>query len=132
LRWAPGAPLIEAWEDYCVAWGRFPECLHVFEGLVAPLAPCSRSAECADGFCDTTSGACVARHKLGEYCPDGQCTEGLTCLSSATLGVPDLCAHALGDGSPCHSDSECASAFCNIDTATNTASCGPPTFCNGV
>jgi hypothetical protein len=122
----------------CAQWGgdeelaRFADCQHVFEGLVAPLAPCVRNAECADGFCDTTAGVCRALPKLGESCPSGLCSEGLACLSNPTTGATDVCGAPLGDGSPCHYDSECTSAFCNIDPGGSTSSCGPATFCNGV
>jgi hypothetical protein len=122
----------------CEQWGadealaRFPDCLKVFEGKVAPGAPCTRDAQCADGFCDVNgTGVCVARPKSGEACTSGLCSQGLVCLSDS-VGSFTVCGAALADGSPCRFDAECASASCNIDAATNTASCGPMTFCNGV
>jgi len=123
----------------CAQWGadeelaRFPDCQHVFEGLVAPAASCTRDAQCADGFCDTTAGTCVARPKRGEDCANGLCSEGLECQPDPTTGAPSVCLPPLADGSPCTFDGQCTSASCNIDTAaTGAASCGPPTFCNGV
>jgi hypothetical protein len=112
----------------CAQWGvdeeldRFPDCLHTFEGTVAPGGTCSRHQECAGGYCDMASGMCVARPALGEPC-SGLCELELACLYDTTgagaCGVP------LADGSPCSFNSECVN-FCEANV------CGPPTMCNGV
>jgi len=122
----------------CAQWGadeelaRFSDCLHVLEGLVAPGGACSRSAECANGFCDTTgAGVCVARPKLGEYCPSELCSDGLACLHDPTTGAQGVCQPPIADGASCFFDSDCASAFCNVDASGNGI-CGTATFCNGV
>jgi hypothetical protein len=119
----------------CSQWGaneeliRLPDCLHVTEGAVAPGGTCARDPECAGGFCD--NGTCVAFADVGESCAGTSCATGLHCSADAA-GLPTVCTNPLPDGSACMYDDDCASASCNIDTATNTASCGPPTFCNGV
>ena len=76
----------------CSEWGaddklrRFPDCLHILHGTIAPGGACARSGECLDGLCDTSSGsgACVARAALGESCASATCRSELYCPLDAS------------------------------------------------
>lgn len=113
----------------CPQWGigeaasRIPDCNTTHEGLLAPGNTCERDYECANGYCDISSGTCVARSKLGETCTEADCEWGLVCLFDASGA--SACGAPLPDGSPCFVSSECAS-YCNVDV------CGPSLMCDGV
>ena len=117
----------------CEQWGadqqlrRFPDCLYLYEGTIAPGGACAHTAECAEGTCGTggVAGVCVANAKIGESCVSGSCQPELSCASDAS-GFPTVCAIPLPDGSGCSYDSDCASTFCEAYI------CGLPTLCNGI
>jgi hypothetical protein len=118
----------------CAQWGadeelrRFPDCLHMTEGTVAPGGECTRTVECDDGSCNSGNGTtniCVANARISESCTSRSCQPELSRASDSS-GLPTVCATPLPDGSACSYDSDCASTFCEARV------CGPPTMCNGV
>jgi hypothetical protein len=117
----------------CAQWGadqqlrRFSDCLHFYDGTIAPGGACAQTAECADGTCGTggVAGVCVANAKIGESCVSGSCQPEVSCASDSS-GFPTVCATPLADGAACSYDSDCASTFCEANV------CGLPTLCNGV
>jgi len=116
----------------CAAFGlsayltQYPDCLHIYEGTIAPGGDCTLSEECADGICFANNGtACAANHRIDEACAPGACQPELSCLRDAT-GAPTVCATPLPDGATCYHDSNCASTFCVANV------CSLPTRCNGV
>jgi len=126
----------------CSEWGaddklrRFPDCLHILHGTIAPGGACARSGECLDGLCDTSSGsgACVARAALGESCASATCRSELYCPLDAS-GRPTICAVPKANGMACSADLECASGSCVGAPTTAGAppgACGAPSMCNGV
>ena len=118
----------------CAQWGadeelaRFPDCLMIYEGKVAPGGACSRDAECDRGTCE--AGACLADLVLGAPCGVGLCEPGSTCIYDAN-DAPTVCSNPMPDGAPCSYNSDCAGGFCESNAAGDRV-CGPPTMCNGV
>jgi hypothetical protein len=113
----------------CPLWGigeavnRLSDCNTTFEGQVAPGGTCARDQECASGYCETSTGTCVARPKQGEPCTEARCELGLACLNDAWGGA--ACGASRPDGSACYVGAECAS-FCDANV------CGPSVLCDGV
>ena len=119
----------------CEQWGyddeldRFPDCVTVFTGTLAPGTPCEHSVDCAGGHCNLVDG-CIADGKLGQACEIGSCLPELVCHVSATSAAA-TCGDLLPDGSPCLYSNECFSQVCAMNAAGDPV-CTPPTMCNGV
>ena len=87
----------------CSEWGadeslrRFPDCLQILRGTIAPGGACSRSGECRDGTCppSTGSGVCVARAAAGESCASTTCRQELYCALDPS-GLPTTWQRYLG------------------------------------
>ena len=84
----------------CVTREGAQKCLYV------PGEACKSDGECASDVC--TDGKCSAFAKLGDPCPTGRCTFGLTCV---TRGDAKVCLAALGES--CAAPTDCVSGRCD-------------------
>jgi hypothetical protein len=100
-----------------------------------PCPAFTGNADCATGWCNSTTGVCDQPKTPGSLCPDGddaQCANGYcqTTFVSCTLDTDCAgsnqcnesfdrcefyCVAFKADGSPCATGSECASGACVVD-----------------
>ncbi|MBL4684571.1 MAG: hypothetical protein JKY37_08285 [Nannocystaceae bacterium] len=93
-----------------------------FVDMLTPT-PGTESIRCAEGLsCDPTTSLCV-----GGFCAPGapcndtasdtDCPEGFFCAGDG-MGFAFSCQAPSGPGTPCSRNETCASAYCDINTAT--------------
>jgi hypothetical protein len=141
----PGVAYTDADRDVCAmemeqescedvqAFNYGPLCRHIIfdPGTLPDGAPCTRSLQCASGYCPMyqCGSTCSAKPPIGAPC--GKCPEGVICAENKTCALPVERGGSCDDAHPCLLNSDCFHGTCTAmldegDTCDYTAGSTDP------